>query len=370
MKKTYFIKTWGCQMNQADSERLAGYYESQGFIQAKKINEADLLILVTCSVRQSAENRVGGLLQKFKKEFNSPKNKKPKIILTGCMTHYGEQKLKKKFPLLDEILAIDDLKLQWPYLRKHQKQALVPISTGCNSFCTYCIVPFSRGREKSRPQAEIIEEIKKLTEKGYEEFTLLGQNVNSYGLEKIGMHARKILDTNKELPTPQSQYKSFVGLPPFVKLLDKICAIEKVKKVNFISSNPWDFYNELIDCLVRNPKINREIHLAMQSGDDEILQKMNRGYTAKQYLSLINQIRQKVKGASFTTDIIVGFPTETEEQFQNTVKLCQKIKFNLAYINRYSPRPGTVSSKIYKDDVHDLEKKRRWKILNDLINKN
>lgn len=366
--KKYFIYTWGCAMNEADSQRIAGFYESRGFKLAKKAEEADEIVLTTCSVRKSAEDRVLGLVLNLAKQFSQLKHR-PKLILTGCMLHYGERKLREILPDIDEFKHISEIGFSQPSVRSDKKHALIPISTGCNSFCSYCVVPLARGREKSRPEEEILDEIIKLVKLGYEEFTLLGQNVNSFGLEKIGMSMRKRLDSKKSLPSNQSQYKVFKGDPPFVKLLDKICAIDGVKKVNFMSSNPWDFHDELIDCIARNPKINRELHIALQSGDDEILAKMNRGYTSAQYLALINKIREKVSGVSFTTDLIVGFPGETEEQFQHTVDLCKKINFNIAYVNRYSPRPGTVSAKLYPDDVHDLEKKRRWKVLDEMINR-
>jgi len=368
MIKKYYIYTWGCAMNTADSQRIAGWYESNGFIQAATADEANEIILTTCSVRKSAEDRVLGLVFNLSKRFSNLKQR-PKIILTGCMIHYGEERLKELLPDVDEFKHITEIGFQTPSIRSNKKHALIPISTGCNSFCTYCVVPIARGREKSRPIQDVISEISKLTEMGYEEFTLLGQNVNSYGLEKVGMSLRKRLDLNKSLPSNQSQYKVFNGNPPFVRLLDQICAIDGVKKLNFMSSNPWDFYDELIECISRNSKINRELHIALQSGDDEILAKMNRGYTAKQYLNLINRLRDKIPDVGFTTDLIVGFPGETEKQFQHTVELCKKIGFNIAYVNRYSSRPGTVSAKLYADDVHDLEKKRRWQILDNLINK-
>ncbi len=367
--KTYYIYTWGCAMNAADSQRIAGWYEQNGYVLAKTVDEADEIILTTCSVRKSAEDRVLGLVVNLSKEFKL-KKRKPKIILTGCMLHYGEEKLRGILPDVGEFKHITEIGFQNPSVRPDPRHALIPISTGCNSFCTYCVVPLARGREKSRPMDEIIKEIQELVEKEYIEFTLLGQNVNSYGLEKVGMSMRKRLDTDKSLPSNQSQYKVFRGDPPFVKLLDKICAIDGVKKVNFMSSNPWDFHDELIECITRNPKINRELHIALQSGDDEILVKMNRGYTARQYLNLIKKLREKVSGVSFTTDLIVGFPGETEEQFQHTANLCKQIGFNIAYVNRYSPRPGTISAKLYTDDIHDLEKKKRWKVLDTLINKN
>lgn len=393
-KKKYYIYVWGCAANLADSQRIAGFYEKKNWVKAKNCEEADEIVFVTCSVRKSAEDRVLGLIhnlsQKYKKSCHSevrPNNpnrillpprrdqddkvkmKKPTLILTGCMLHYGAEKLKKKLPLIDKFIPISEFPFSLPSVRKDKKHALVPISSGCNSFCTYCIVPLARGREISRQQKEIIEEIKCLVKKGYSQFTLLGQNVNSYGLEKVGINLRKVLDTSKKIPSNQSQYRSFRGKPPFVKLLEKVCQIPQVKKVSFMSSNPWDFYEELIDCIAQNPKIDRQLHLPLQSGDDEILAKMNRGYTAKQYFELVKKIREIISDAVLTTDIIVGFPGEGKKQFENTVKLCRKIGFKLAYISRYSPRPNTVSSKLFPDNISDQEKKHRWQILENLINK-
>lgn len=367
MHKKYYIFTWGCQMNVADSERIAGDYQSRGYTEAKTVDEADEIVLTTCSVRKSAEDRVLGLVHNFSLKFKTAK-KRPKIIITGCMLHYGEEKLREMLPAVDEFLPITEVGFNTPSIRKENDLALIPISNGCNSFCTYCIVPKSRGRERSRPEGEILDEINQLVEQGYTKFMLLGQNVNSYGLEKIGMSLRKRLDENREIPANQTQYLPFEGTPPFVQLLEKVCQIEKITKVQFITANPWDFHEELIDCIAKYSKIDRQIHLPVQSGDNEILKKMNRGYTREQYLELVKRIKSKVPGVEFGTDIIVGFPGETEEQFQNTLDLCKQVGFKVSFTGRYSPRAGTVSAKIYEDDVHDLEKKRRWQIIDELVN--
>ena len=271
-------------------------------------------------------------------------------------------------PLVDDFLSTDQIPYFWPSKRDDPKHAWIPISNGCNSFCTYCVVPIARGREKSRPEKEILTEIKNLVKKGYERFTLLGQNVNSYGLEKVGIGLRKHLDKGQKIPAPQSQYKSFQGDPPFVKLLDKICNIKGIEKISFMSSNPWDFSDELIEVMAKNKNINRTIHLPVQSGDDEILKKMNRNHTREDYLNLIKKIKNKISEVEFTTDTIVGFPGETEEQFNNTVNLYKEVGFNIAFISSYSPRPGTVAEKM-EDNVKLSEKKRRFHILDDLINK-
>lgn len=368
MPKKYFIYTWGCAQNVADGQRVAGYYENLGFQKAQSYKEADEIILISCSVRKSAEDRVLGLVENFKAEFKDQK-KKPKIILSGCMLHHKPERLKELFPTVDEFSEISHISFSTPSIRDNQKHALIPISSGCNSFCTYCIVPFARGREKSRPEAEILAEIKCLTEKGYEEFTLLGQNVNSYGLEKVGISLRKFLNNQNELPSNQSQYRAFSKKPPFVQLLEKICTLPKVKRIHFMSSNPWDFYEELIDCIAQNSQIDRQIHLPLQSGDNEILKKMNRGYTRQQYLSLVQKIKSRIPDVVLTTDIIVGFPGESKEQFENTVDICKKVNFKIVYIGKYSPRPSTFSAKNYPDDIPPAEKKRRWQILEDLVNK-
>ncbi|MCX6816891.1 MAG: MiaB/RimO family radical SAM methylthiotransferase [Candidatus Beckwithbacteria bacterium] len=350
MKKTrtYFIYTFGCQMNKADSERIAGDYQKRGFKPAKNIQTADEIIINTCSVRKSAEDRVIGLL------LNLAKNKgKKKIILTGCMIHYGQEKLLDMLPAVDEILPINEVGFNQASIRRDQHHAWVPISNGCNSFCSYCIVPYSRGRETSRPELDILVEIRQLVEKGYTEITLLGQNVNSYGLDKVGIGLRK------------SQPRQDV--PPFVQLLEKVCRFNQLKLIRFMTSNPWDFSDALIDCIAKNKKIDRYVHLPVQSGSNRILKLMNRGYTWQDYLKLVKKLKTKVKGLTLGTDIIVGFPGETEADFQATVNLANQVNWQIAFVNQYSPRPGTAAAKI-PDDVSAAEKKRRWQILEKLIN--
>lgn len=330
--KKYFVKTYGCQMNVADAERIAGRYQQKGWQEAESIKDADEIIIVTCSVRQAAEDRVYGLINNLTKL--KMKKGKLKIILTGCMLRYPLRWLKDKMPQVDEFKKISEFKIK-NKIRNSKNQALVPIMEGCNQFCAYCVVPYARGREVSRPFKEIICEVKELAKRGYQEITLLGQNVNSY-------------------------------IYNFARLLKEIHQIKGIKKISFLTSNPWDLNEEIIEAM-KLPKIDRYLHLAVQSGDDEILKKMNRKYTAKQYLKLIEKIRVKIPDIKIGTDIIVGFPGETEKQFQNTVKLCKKVGFVKAYVSRYSPRWGTVAFKL-KDDIPHQEKRRRWKILDNLIN--
>lgn len=337
----YFIKTFGCQMNVADSQRLAGALESRGMTPANSVERADQVVINTCMVRQSAENRIYGLVRNLESQ-----NPKPKIVLTGCMVGMAARdksgkilrSLRKKLPGVDEFLPIEEVGFDNAPLRTDKDHAWVPISNGCDNFCSYCVVPYTRGREVSRPFEEILSECRELKSQGCKKITLLGQNVNSYA----------------------------AGFP---HLLEEAANLG-FEEVDFISSNPWDFSDELIEVIARNPAITRTIHLPVQSGDDEILEKMNRSYSAKDYLELIKKIREKVSGVKFTTDIIVGFCGETEEQFQNTVRLCEKVDFEKAYIAMYSPRPLAASARLFADEVSHAEKKRRWRILERLINKN
>lgn len=335
-------------MNKSDSERIAGDYQARGFKPAKTAKTADEIVVNTCSVRKSAEDRVIGLL------LNLGKLKpKPKIILTGCMIHYGRRRLLEILPQIDEILPINEVGFNSPSIRRDKINAWVPISNGCNSFCSYCIVPYSRGRETSRPEKEILNEIRQLVNKGYTEITLLGQNVNSYGLEKVGIGLRKF--------RPQR------GVPPFVKLLEKVCQFKQLKLIRFMTSNPWDFSDALINCIAKNKKIDRFVHLPVQSGSNRILKLMNRGYTSQDYLNLVDKLKKKVKNLTLGTDIIVGFPGETKKDFAATVNLANQVNWQVAFVARYSPRPGTAAVKM-TDDVSAAEKKRRWLVLEKLIN--
>ncbi len=338
----YFIKTFGCQANEADSERIARLYQEKGFKPAKKVEEADVVIINTCSVRESAENRVYGLLRNLTERRRKKRGKTLKIVLAGCILRCGITTLKKKLPQVDEFLRMEDYCFDLPPIRKEKVHAWVPIMEGCNNFCAYCVVPYARGREKSRSFEEIVCEVEKLAKQGYQEITLLGQNVNSYG---------KDLKPKKK----------------FSQLLQSLHKIKGIKKISFITSNPWDLTEDIVQS-IKLPKIDKHLHLPFQSGDDKILKKMNRKYTVKQYLSLINQIRKEIPEIKISTDIIVGFPGETKEAFENTVKLCKRVVFEKAYIAKYSPRPGTVAYEL-KDDVSVQEKKRRWRVLEELINK-
>lgn len=372
-KKTYYIHTFGCQSNKSDSERIAGDYQARAYKEAKNWQECDELVINTCAVRQRAEDRAKGFLHNVKIYFNEVGKKPPKIILTGCMVHHGNEKLLEMMPSIDEILPINEVGFNLPVIRRDKKHAWVPISAGCNSFCTYCIVPYSRGREKSRDFDAILAEVKGLVENGYDEITLLGMNVNSWGLENLGIGFRKMLLDKKlkreDLPENQSQYLKPKGTLPFVKLLRAISEFKKIKIIRFLSSNPWDFYDELIQEVANNKKIDRYIHLPIQSGSNSVLYRMNRGYTKESYSELVEKLRSADKDIVIGTDIVVGFPGETEEEFQETVDLAKEIDWKLGFVAMYSPRPGTASDRIYQDDIPYKVKKQRWDILDQIINK-
>jgi len=352
----YFIKTFGCQMNESDSERIATFLEKRGYKKSADMEIADLIVVNACSVRQTAIDRIFGLKPKILKlKFQNPNFKS---ILTGCILKSDKPKFKKFF---DAILNIKEFftfpilhdrdKKVMNYLRinpkyKKKDSAFVPIMTGCDNFCSYCVVPYTRGREISRPAQEIINEVKSLVKRGYSELTLLGQNVNSY--------KSKFKNQNSKL----------VDFPTLLKL---ICNIPGNFTVKFLTSHPKDMSDELIETITECRKISKEIHLPIQSGDNKILKKMNRGYTIGKYKNLIKKIRAKIPQVEITTDVIVGFPGETKKQFENTVKAFEEIKFAKAYVNKYSTRTGTLAAKL-KNNVSLTEKKRRWKILNDLVN--
>ncbi len=325
----YHIITYGCQMNKADSERAAAMLERKGYKPTKNIKTADLILVNMCSVRQSAVDRVHGLFHKF--EELKTKNRKLKTIITGCILQKDRKKLQKIF---------DDIKpgLFAKSESKNNSLSSIPISNGCNNFCSYCVVPFTRGNLVCRSHKAILKEAKRAVNAGAREIWLLGQNVNDY----------------------QS------GAVNFAKLVAMIEAIPGDFSFFFTSPHPKNFSGELIAILAKCQKFSKRLNLPVQSGDDEILKKMNRNYTVGQYEALVNKIRKNIPDMNLSTDVIVGFPGETKRQFANTAKLFRKIKFNIAYVAKYSPRPGTTAANL-KDDVPRLEKKRREKILNEII---
>jgi len=387
--KKYFIKTFGCQANIADSNTMGGILEALNYerhLPDLKANEdtqfentlrsCDLIIVNTCSIRQKSEDKVYGM-GRIIKQVTDTGAKKPFIVLSGCMVgsvtgdrkRYDATTLEKKTPWVDlytnpsEIMSLPQLLSnkrvldEWAVkkfdpssvvtVQDSNKHAFVNISYGCDNFCTFCVVPYARGAEVSRSEQEIIREIEHLILRGFSEFTLCGQNVNSWGLPTT---------VKFEVRTGSDQKL------PFADLLRKIASMEKVEKIIFLSSNPFDFTTDLIDAL-KLPKISNYLHIAVQSGNNEVLKKMNRRHTVESFVSLIEKIKDARPDMEIGTDIIVGFPSETEEQFLDTVKLFEKVKFNVAYISIYSPRKGTPAERFYKDDVPLKEKKRRHAVL-------
>jgi tRNA-2-methylthio-N6-dimethylallyladenosine synthase len=373
----FFVKTLGCVQNTADSQRIKFFYLNKGLEEVKSWKEADLVIINSCIVRESAENRVYGLINEIDKYNRSKiydsgfknKTKKIKIIVTGCLAGLANKsknkvklkQLKRDFPTVSEFMPIEKISFDVKPLRDNKDMALIPISFGCSNFCSYCIVPFARGQERSRNMEDILAEVDEVIKQGFRKVVLIGQNVNSYGVDQMS-DVRCQMSEKTVVHMGKKRFRSM-----FHVLLEEV-AKKGLEKISFVSSNPWDFSDELIDTIAKYPNIDRLLHLPFQAGDDEILKKMNRSYTAKEYLALVKKIRSQISDVRFSTDIIIGFPGEDEKAFQNTVKLCKKVKFEIAYLNKYSPRKGTVSAKIYKDDIPMREKKRRWEILNKLIN--
>lgn len=386
----YFIQTFGCAANVADSERIASMLESRGMTTAPSIDKADHVVINTCMVRRTAEDRAYGLIRNLGKRKIAERKPK-KIIVTGCLIGAAAReksgkmmaKLKKDYPEIDEFLPIEEVGFDFAPLRSDKTHALVPISNGCNNFCTFCIVPFTRGRETSRPFSDIVTECQHLVSCGFKEITLVGQNVNSYGADLLvgQSNIQSIRDLKKtyfEKPKPPKSLTKKITwvkhlgkfrLPTlFPELLDTVAKIPGLARLDFISSNPWDFSNDLIHTISRNKNISRQIHLPSQSGSDDVLKKMNRWYSAKEYLDLVSKLREAVKGVEISTDIIVGFPGESEDDFKKTVSLAREAKFFKAYISMYSPRPQTAATVSLQDTIPHKEKRRRWEILEELIN--
>jgi tRNA-2-methylthio-N6-dimethylallyladenosine synthase len=340
----YHIWTIGCQMNKAESERLVSQFEELGYEATDKINDADLVVLNSCVVRQSAENRVVNKLAALHVE----KKARPDLLLalTGCLVDSDTDALKKRYPHVDHFFRPggyppwleDSGELSLP--RHPSPTAYVTIIQGCDNFCSYCIVPYRRGRERSRTIADINREVSELVNRGVKEVTLLGQNVDSYG---------------HDLPEK----------PELADLLQELNTIEGLLRIRFLTNHPKDMSERLIDTIAGLDKVCEQITLPVQAGSNEILRAMNRGYTIEQYLSLIKRIRQKIPGAALSTDVIVGFPSESETQFRQTVDLLSGVKFDTVHIAAYSPRTGTAAAEL-EDNILPTEKKRRLDIVEKL----
>jgi len=349
---TYHIWTIGCQMNQADSEQLAASLERLGYQSAPEIEKADFIVLNTCVVRQSAENRVLGKLDSLKElKRLSPDTV---VALAGCMVDSEIDQMKHRFPHVDLFLKpgqfnelLELAKAQAPKVSNIfttstlSPTAFVTIIEGCDNFCSYCIVPYRRGREKSHPIAELRRQVESLVERGVKEITLLGQNVDSYG---------------HDLPDK----------PGLADLLQELNSIERLTRIRFLTSHPKDMSQKLIRAVSSLEKVCEHISLPVQAGDDEILQAMGRSYTVQSYRKLVEQIRYAIPTVALATDIIVGFPGETEEQFQRTIDLLSELRFDTVHVAAYSPRPGTLAAKRLKDNVPASEKRRRLQRVEEL----
>lgn len=373
MKRTYYIHTFGCQQNVADSERIAAYCETAGMVKAKSLEEAHYVVITTCMIRESAENRVYGMVNNLipLKEKKLKANEEFTIVITGCMTGMAVRdktgkmmkELHRRMPAADQFIPLEEIGFELAPLRQDTKTALIPITQGCNNFCTFCVVPYTRGREISRPFEDIIAEAKKAFENGFKRVLLLGQNVNSYGSDIVALGKK-----NTDLKPVYVKHLGKHRIPTlFPHLLSAVAKIG-FDHVDFISSNPWDFSDELIDTIAQHKNITRTFHLAVQSGDDAVLKRMNRWYTAQEYIDLVSRIKKKMPEAHITTDIIVGFCGETDEEFQNTVTMCRKIQFDKAYISIYSNRRGTHAYKHMVDDIPHTVKDKRWKELDKIVN--
>ena len=365
----YTVKTYGCQMNEHDSENIKAMLEEMSFTEEEDYEKADLVILNTCAIRENAHNKVFGLLGRLKHQ----KEENPNLIigLCGCMAQEESvvEELSSKYKFVDiifgthnihelpsilnksllkhaqeiEVYSIEgNLVENMPVRRDSKYKAWVNIMYGCDKFCTYCIVPYTRGRQRSRMPEDILNEVKKLKEDNYQEVTLLGQNVNAYG---------KDLDINYSM----------------ANLLEDVAKIG-INRIRFVTSHPWDFNDEMIDVIAKYPNIMPYIHLPLQSGSDRILKLMGRKYTKASYLELFDKLKAKVKNVSITTDIIVGFPNETEEDFKETLDVVDYCKYDSAFTFIFSPRVGTPAAKMV-DNVTLEEKEARLQRLNEIVNK-
>lgn len=364
---SFHILTWGCQMNDEDSEQIGLFLEQAGYQPIEDPLEADVVVLNTCSVRAKPEQKVYSKLG----ELREAKLKRPDMIVAvcGCMAQVESAEIRRRAPFVDLIVgtgnpgALPELvqrarerassgaagppivSLDLParrgavvtdipmrnVLRRPKLKAHVPIMYGCDKFCTFCIVPHTRGRERSRPTADILAEIRALARAGTREVTLLGQTVNSYG---------------KNLAE---------GRVPFARLLEQIDAIPGLERIRFTSPYPRDFTDELIEAIARLPKVCEHIHLPLQVADDELLARMRRGYTVARYREIVDKLRAAVPGIAITTDLMLGFPGETDEQYRNTLRFVEEVRFDAAFMFAYSPRPGTPAAEMQEQVPQEVK---------------
>ena len=365
----YNILTMGCQLNENDSEKLCGMLEKMGYIRTDNFQEADLNLFNTCCVRENAEDRLFGKLGELKrrKEENGTI-----IAIGGCMMQekHITNKIKESYPFVDIIFgthtlyrfpedlykALKEKKKQedvldidgeiyegLPIKRDSNIKASVTIMNGCNNFCTYCIVPYVRGRERSRQPKEIIKEVEELAKQGYKEVTLLGQNVNSY------------LRVEKE---KGKEFEEYEGVNSFATLLQAINKVDGIERIRFVSPHPKDFTDDVIDAIAKCDKVCKLVHLPLQAGNTKVLKEMNRKYTKEQYLNLVEKMKSKIPNLTLSTDIIVGFPGETEEEFEDTLDVVRKVNFEQVYMFIYSRRVGTPGDKMENQIPEDIKHKR------------
>ena len=367
--KKYFLRTYGCQMNVHDSEEIKYYLEALGYEAVEELEKADIVVLNTCAIRENAKDKVFGYLGRCK----HLKKENPNLIIAiaGCLMQQPKEieEIHNRHQYIDIIIGTHNLS-ELPslieeannkknqnievysnsdvvfenvkYNRDSKINAWINIIYGCDKFCTYCIVPFTRGRERSRKMEEVLDEVKTLKDQGYLEITLLGQNVNAYG---------KDLDLGYD----------------FATLLENVAKIG-IPRIRFVTSHPWNFTDRMVDVIAKYDNIMPYVHLPIQSGSDEILKKMNRKYTIEEYKKLFDQIKKKIKNVSVTTDIIVGFPNETDEDFQKTLDIVNYCKFDGAYTFIFSPREGTAAARM-EDKITMQVKEERLQKLNELVNK-
>ena len=373
----YNILTMGCQLNENDSEKLCGMLEKMGYTKTDNIKEADLALFNTCCVRENAEERLFGKLGELKKL----KEEKGIIIaIGGCMMQekHITDKIKQSYPFVDilfgthtlhkfpenlykvleqkrkqeDIIDIDgEIYEGIPIKRDSKIKASVTIMNGCNNFCSYCIVPYVRGRERSRQPRDIINEVRELAEKGYKEITLLGQNVNSY------------LRVEREKKIEFEQYE---GVNSFATLLKAINKIQGIERIRFVSPHPKDFTDDVIEAIATCDKVCKLVHLPLQAGNTKVLKEMNRKYTKEQYLALVEKMKANIPNLTLSTDIIVGFPGETEEEFEDTLDVVRKVNFEQVYMFIYSRRVGTPGDRM-ENQVPEEEKHRRFNRLKELV---
>ena len=373
----YTILTMGCQLNENDSEKLCGMLDEMGYERTENQKEADIALFNTCCVRENAEDRLFGKLGELKKL----KEEKGIIIaIGGCMMQekHITDKIKESYPFVDiifgthtlqrfpedlykvltekkkleDILDIDGMVYEGlPIKRDSKIKASVTIMNGCNNFCSYCIVPYVRGRERSREPRAIIEEVRELARQGYKEITLLGQNVNSY------------LRVEREKQIPFEEYE---GVHSFATLLQAINKIDGIERIRFVSPHPKDFTDDVIKAIANCDKVCKLVHLPLQSGNTKVLKEMNRKYTKEQYLNLVEKMKERIPNLTLSTDIIVGFPGETDEEFEDTLDVVEKVKFEQVYMFIYSRRVGTPGDKM-ENQVPDEIKHKRFNRLKELV---